>query len=163
MRVIEVMRRTGHDALQAWAKHRVEKTSQELRQSAEVWREGKKNSAGTPPLATSVLTNPQYRDGTKRVRPFAQSAQVSNRGCSRPLQRLVTDLGADQPFAQAMDKLVEHYGVVLSESTIARITEGHARKIFETACASAELAHTSGHQHRGYRRDRRWHGTHRRD
>lgn len=32
-----------------------------------------------------------------------------------------------------MDKLVEHYGVVLSESTIARITEGHARKIFETA------------------------------
>ncbi len=32
-----------------------------------------------------------------------------------------------------MDKLVEHYGVVLSESTIARITEGHAKKIFESA------------------------------
>ena len=32
-----------------------------------------------------------------------------------------------------MDKLVEHYGVVLSESTIARITEGHAKKTFETA------------------------------
>jgi len=32
-----------------------------------------------------------------------------------------------------MDKLVEHYGIVLSESTIARITEGHAKKIFETA------------------------------
>jgi len=34
-----------------------------------------------------------------------------------------------------MDKLVEHYGVVLSESTIARITEGHARIIFESAPA----------------------------
>lgn len=50
-----------------------------------------------------------------------------------PLQRVVTDFGADQPFAQAMDKIVEHYGVVLGESTIARITQGHAKRIFETA------------------------------
>ena len=35
-----------------------------------------------------------------------------------------------------MDKIVEHYGVVVSESTIARITEGHAKKIFETAPAA---------------------------
>jgi len=45
----------------------------------------------------------------------------------------VTDFGADQPFAQAMDKIVEHYGIVVSESTIARITEGHAKAIFESA------------------------------
>lgn len=32
-----------------------------------------------------------------------------------------------------MDKIVEHYGIVLSESTIARITEGHAKAIFESA------------------------------
>lgn len=32
-----------------------------------------------------------------------------------------------------MDKIVEHYGVVLGESTIARITQGHAKRIFETA------------------------------
>lgn len=31
-----------------------------------------------------------------------------------------------------MDKLVEHYGILLGESSIRRITEGHARKIFET-------------------------------
>jgi hypothetical protein len=79
------------------------------------------------------LEEPLYREGTKAVRPFAQNAQVSNRGCSLPLQRVVTDFGADQPFAQAMDKIVEHYGVVLGESTIARITQGHAKKIFETA------------------------------
>jgi len=62
-----------------------------------------------------------------------QTAKVSHRGCSRPLQRAVTDFGADQAFAQVMDKLVEHYGIVLSESTIRRITEGHAKKIFENA------------------------------
>ena len=32
-----------------------------------------------------------------------------------------------------MDKLVEHYGIVIGESTIRRITEGHAERIFEKA------------------------------
>lgn len=32
-----------------------------------------------------------------------------------------------------MDKLVEHYGLELGESTISRITQGHAKRIFETA------------------------------
>jgi hypothetical protein len=45
----------------------------------------------------------------------------------------VTDFGADLPFVQVMDKLVEHYGIVLGESTIRRVTEGHARRIFEAA------------------------------
>ena len=52
MRVIEEMRRTGQVALQAWATRQVGKVSQEMRQKAGVWSEGKKNSAGTPPLAT---------------------------------------------------------------------------------------------------------------
>ena len=48
------------------------------------------------------------------------------------MQRAVTDLAADLPFAQAMDKLVEHYGVLLHESTIRRVTEGHAQRMFAT-------------------------------
>ncbi len=43
----------------------------------------------------------------------------------------MTDFGADLPFAKVMDKLVEHYGMLLGESTIRRITEGHARAIFD--------------------------------
>lgn len=54
MRVIQEIRQTGNVALQSWAERQVEKTSQELKQTAGVWREGKKNSAGTPPLATSA-------------------------------------------------------------------------------------------------------------
>ena len=74
---------------------------------------------------------PQYRCGAKRVRPFAGSAGVSARGCSRPLQRALTDLGADLPYARAMDKLVEHYGIVVGESTIRKVTLQHARKMHQ--------------------------------
>ena len=56
---------------------------------------------------------------------------MSARGCSRLLQRALTDLGADLPYAKVMDKMVEHYGVVVSESTIRRVTLGHAQTIYE--------------------------------
>lgn len=79
------------------------------------------------------MEEPQLRRGSCRIRPFAYRAEVSHRGCSRPLQRAVTDFAADVPFAQAMDKLVEHYGVLLNESTVRRIAEGHAQKVFEAA------------------------------
>ena len=42
MRIIEMMRRTGHDALQSWAQQQVDKTSQEFMQRADVCRAGKK-------------------------------------------------------------------------------------------------------------------------
>lgn len=66
MQIIEMMRRTGHDALQCWAQHQVEKTSQELQQSAGVWSAGKKNSAGTPPLATSASRSPDTERAPKQ-------------------------------------------------------------------------------------------------
>jgi hypothetical protein len=75
------------------------------------------------------VDEPQYREGTRRRRPFARSAQVQYRGSSLPLQRVVTDPGADLPFAQAAGKLQEHDGVVLSPSTIRHVTEGHTRAL----------------------------------
>ena len=78
MRVIEVMRRTGHDALQAWAKHRVEKTSQELKQSAGVWREGKK----------TLLAHHLWRHQCRRT-PIPQRHQKSPPvRAKRPSQQL---------------------------------------------------------------------------
>ena len=46
-----------------------------------------------------------------------------------------------------MDKLVEHYGILLGESTIRRITEGHARRIFEGAQAVGAGAWPQAHGH----------------
>ena len=75
------------------------------------------------------MTEPQYRQGTKRLRPFVRSAGVKARGCSRLLQRAVTDFAADLPFSKAMDKLVEHYGIVVGESTIRQVALHHAQAI----------------------------------
>ena len=59
------------------------------------------------------------------MRPFCESAEVTCRGCSEALQRAITDLGADDPFAGAAAKLKEHYGIAVAASTIRAVTEKH--------------------------------------
>jgi hypothetical protein len=78
-----------------------------------------------------------------------RSAKVVPRGCSRPLQRAITDFAADQPFALARLKLLEHYGFEIGESTIQRITLGHAQtlhaqSLFEAGLASQDFPETPG-------------------
>jgi hypothetical protein len=87
---------------------------------------------------------PQYRFKNTRVRPFARAAKVSPLGCSRPLQRAIVDFAADQPFAQARKKLKEHYGFEIGESTIQRITFGHAEAMFEEARSGVDFPKEPG-------------------
>ena len=86
MRVMEMMRRTGRDALQSWAQHQLDKTSYACKQASGVWSEGKKNSAGTPPLATSASMSPNTAMTPKesvRLRKAPKSAIVAARAhCS---------------------------------------------------------------------------------
>ncbi|MGO9742687.1 MAG: ISKra4 family transposase, partial [Roseiarcus sp.] len=78
------------------------------------------------------------------MRPFVLSAKVSPRSCSRPLQRAITDFAADQPFAVARMKLLEHYGFEIGESTIQRITLSHARAIFGSGRAGLDFPKAPG-------------------
>lgn len=54
------------------------------------------------------------------------------------------DFSADQPFAQARNKLREHYGVEIGESTIQRVTFGHARAMFEASRISVDFPQEPG-------------------
>jgi uncharacterized protein UPF0236 len=57
---------------------------------------------------------------------------------------VITDFAADQPFAQARLKLREHYGFEIGESTIQRITLGHAQALHAQALhAQAEAGRAS--------------------
>ena len=87
---------------------------------------------------------PQFRLGNNRVRPFVLGAKVSPRGCSRPLQRAITDFAADTPFAQVQLKLREHYGFEIGESTIERIALGHGQAIFASGRATPEFPRAPG-------------------
>jgi hypothetical protein len=52
LRLTQELQRMGQEAMQAWASAQVIATEQDVRHSGKAHREGKKNSAGTPHLAT---------------------------------------------------------------------------------------------------------------
>lgn len=58
--------------------------------------------------------------------PFELSSGASCHGYSEPLQRILTDFGADQSFAKAAAKAKEHYGITLPISGVRTNTLIHA-------------------------------------
>ena len=97
-RVIEEVRRLGQEVLEGWAEGQVAKRAEALdRTSGGVWREGEKKLRWHSTFGDIEVNEPQYREGTRRRRPFAQSAEVHHRGCSRPLQRVVTEVLSPPP------------------------------------------------------------------
>lgn len=55
--------------------------------------------------------------------------ELKSRSYSQPLQRALTDFGADVSFEQAAEKMKEHYGIEVPVSSIRKITEKHASQI----------------------------------
>ena len=78
---------------------------------------------------------PLWRNDTGIERPFSAVAGVSCRGSSLPLQRVMTDFGADDAFGPGVAKLKEHYGIAMPVSTMQRTTEHHAHCIYEQEVA----------------------------
>jgi hypothetical protein len=77
------------------------------------------------------VIEPLWRNGTRIERPFSAVAGVSCRCRSLPLQRVMTDFGADDAFGRVPAKLKEHYGIEMPVSTIQRTTEHHAECLYE--------------------------------
>jgi hypothetical protein len=72
------------------------------------------------------------------VRPFSAAAEVHCRGYSLPLQRIITDFGADVPFGQIPDKLQEHHGISVPVSSAQAITQQHAQQSLQVQLDSLE-------------------------
>ena len=64
--------------------------------------------------------------------------QVSARGKSRRLQRVLADFGAEQAFAAACARLQEHYGFSLGASAVRTVTLQHAARAAQTLEAGYE-------------------------
>ena len=61
------------------------------------------------------------------MRPFCEQANISSREYSLPLQRALSDFGADHSFVEATKKMREHYGVELPASGARGCTLAHAK------------------------------------
>ena len=78
------------------------------------------------------------------IRPLSLSAGLKARSYSLPLQRRMTDFGADESFSKASGKMKEHYGITIPVSSIQRITEGHAENIKENEALKTDIPDKRG-------------------
>lgn len=63
------------------------------------------------------------------MRPFCDQARIQHRQCSLPLQRALSDFGAEESFVKAAQRVREHYGVEISASAARQYTLAHAKAI----------------------------------
>jgi hypothetical protein len=63
------------------------------------------------------------------IRPFSEYCEVRCREYSLPLQRRITDFGADVPFGKVPDRIREHYGITVPSASVRKITEKHAERV----------------------------------
>jgi len=80
----------------------------------------------------------------KVIRPFSSSAQIHCRGYSLPLQRAITDFGADVSFGRIPEKLQEHYGITVPVSSAQAITQKHAHTVKKSQITVEEIPDIDG-------------------
>ena len=82
-----------------------------------------------------------YRQVASRtqVRPLSSAAQVKCRGYSTPLQRAITDFGADHSFGEIAKKLKQHYHIEAPTSSSRLITQPHSEAMVENQQSSSEI------------------------
>ena len=81
------------------------------------------------------------RRGTE-LRPFCDSAGVRNRGYSRRLQRVLVDFGSEHSFANAAERVHEHYGIAMPIEAVRQHTLRHGRSINQLPSSPAKGAKT---------------------
>lgn len=126
--IVEV-REMGKELLQTWAIEQEAKKAQEARASSESVVIHSKKIYWQTTYGQIDLIESRFTKHGKLVRPFSISARIKTRGYSMPLQRRVTDFGADVSFADASEKMKEHYGLDLPPSTVRNTTEKHAKNM----------------------------------
>jgi hypothetical protein len=130
--LIEEFRKLGGETMQTWAEERVKATDVEAASNRHLRRAGKKKVSWHTRIGDHFeVVATEYRDGNRRVCPFLESANIEQRGCSIPLQRLIVDLAADMTYAEARKKLREHHGQDICESSFNRLTQKHAQNVLE--------------------------------
>lgn len=76
------------------------------------------------------------------LRPFCRWAGVQNRGYSPRLQRVLVDFGAEHSFAQAAQRVREHYAIAVPVAAIRQHTLRHGRRMSQLPAVAGSAAKT---------------------
>lgn len=144
-RALEELRKLGNELLHAWAERQQQRKSEEQRcGKLPVRRHGKKKLYWQTSFGQITVREEVYRTSAAIVRPFSESAAVRCRGYSTVLQRIITDFGAEVSFHRIGQKLKEHYGLQLPQSTAQAIVEEHAKHMYEGQPVRTEVPEAAG-------------------
>ncbi len=142
---IEEVRKLGNEVMHSWANNRINESVEELKEREGYLRnKGKKAILWHSTFGDIKVEEPVFSKGGHTHRPFSNTAEISGRQCSLPLQRAVVDFGADDAFGRVPEKLQEHYGIELSASTVAAITKTHAKEMIPLANQKQEAPENNG-------------------
>jgi len=131
-KVIEEIRQMGQEVLEDWAIQQADRIAQEFRATHPVVKkQGKKKLFWHSTFGKIEVKEQLFLANGHQQRPFSQRASICCRGYSIPLQRVITDFGADNSFGKVDNKLKEHYGISLPTSSIQALTEKHAATIYQ--------------------------------
>lgn len=128
--LIEEMRRLGHSTMSQWATQAEQRVSTELKsQDPTVLSRKKKRLKwwcvfGLIEVRERIWCSPLQ----SYLRPLPVRMGVTPRGRSRRLDRVLTDFGCEHSFAQAADRVREHYGIILGASVVRSATMKHAQR-----------------------------------
>ncbi len=129
-RTIEGVRGLGKQVLEEWARHQEQTHSEAVQAEASTRRHEKKlhwlSTFGEIDIEERTFVQAEHL-----VRPFSAHAGVQCRSYSGPLQRRITDFGAEKSFAKAARQLKEHYGLEVSVSAIRLITQDHGERLLK--------------------------------
>lgn len=81
------------------------------------------------------------------IRPFSAFSEVRCRGYSVPLQRRITDFGADVPFGKVSEKIREHYGISVPPCSARIITEKHAERVKDEGILFSVIPEDDGEEY----------------
>ena len=131
-RAVEQVQKLGQALLSDWAQQAQEQSLDQARvQQPEAIQHSKKKVSWWTSFGRIEVREQLLRLGRrgKVWRPFCRGRGVSNRGYSGRLQRVLTDFGADQAFAAASAKVLEHYGIEVPVGAVRRYTLQHGKAI----------------------------------
>jgi len=134
----EEVSKLGADILADWAGEQALQSLHHARQQhPQAIQDGKKKLQWHTIFGTVSLTETVLRLGRRgrRIRPFSRDAGVGHRQCSRRLQRVLVDFGAESSFERAAKRVWEHYRIEVSRHALYTHTLQHGRAMgaFEPA------------------------------